>query len=148
MSLNRFELDDVSDFKIINKLVLKLLVSLRVSQEYSVLQLSYSTTRYFNPVSQVAIQFMLSDWVHVHGRSVVQRKQYQYNVKKKHQEPQSCQPRVLIWSHWLETYPEPFETSKMECFAKIVNEFYTLTVFTKRSILDIWQGSEYASDFL
>ena len=71
MSLNRFELDDVSDFKIINKLVLKLLVSLRVSQEYGVLQLSYSTTRYFNPVSQVAIQFMLSDWVHVHGRSVV-----------------------------------------------------------------------------
>ena len=55
MSLNRFELDDVSDFKIINKLVLKLLVSLRVSQEYGVLQLSYSTTRYFNPVSQVAI---------------------------------------------------------------------------------------------
>ena len=33
--LNRFELDDVSDFKIIDKLVLKL------SQEYGVLQLSY-----------------------------------------------------------------------------------------------------------
>ena len=41
MSLNRFELDDVSDMKIIGKLVLKLLMSLRVSQEYGVLQLSY-----------------------------------------------------------------------------------------------------------
>ena len=33
--LNRFELEDVSDFKIIDKLVLKL------SQEYGVLQLNY-----------------------------------------------------------------------------------------------------------
>ena len=41
MSLNRFELDDVGDLKIIDKLVLKLLMSLRVSQEYDVLQLSY-----------------------------------------------------------------------------------------------------------
>ena len=39
--LNRFELDDVSDLKIIDKLVLKLLMSLRVSQEYGALQLSY-----------------------------------------------------------------------------------------------------------
>ena len=41
MSLNRFQLDDVGDLKIIDKLVLKLLMSLRVSQEYDVLQLSY-----------------------------------------------------------------------------------------------------------
>ena len=41
VSFNRFELDDVSDLKIIDKLVSKLLISLRVSQEYSVLQLSY-----------------------------------------------------------------------------------------------------------
>ena len=41
VSLNRFELDDVSDLKIIDKLVLKLLMSLRVSQKYSVLHLSY-----------------------------------------------------------------------------------------------------------
>ena len=40
-SLNRFELDDISDLKIIDKLILKLLMSLRVSQEYGVLQLSY-----------------------------------------------------------------------------------------------------------
>ena len=36
----------------------------------------------------------------------------------------------------------------VECFEKIVNGFYQLTVFTKRSIIDIWQGSEYASDCL
>ena len=41
LPLNRFELDDISDLKIIGKLVLKLLMSLRVSQEYGVLQLSY-----------------------------------------------------------------------------------------------------------
>ena len=41
MSLNRFELDDVSDLKIIDKLVLKLLMSVRVLQEYGVLQLIY-----------------------------------------------------------------------------------------------------------
>ena len=41
VSLNRFGLDDVSDLQIIDKLVLKLLIFLRVSQEYSVLQLSY-----------------------------------------------------------------------------------------------------------
>ena len=36
VSLNRFELDDVSDSKIIDKLVLKLLISLRVSHECGV----------------------------------------------------------------------------------------------------------------
>ena len=41
VSLNRFELDDVSDLKIIDKLVLKLLMSPRLLQEYGVLQLSY-----------------------------------------------------------------------------------------------------------
>ena len=38
--LNRFELDNVNDLNIIDKLVLKLLMSLRMSQEYGVLQLS------------------------------------------------------------------------------------------------------------
>ena len=41
VSSSRFELDAVSDLKIFDKLVLKLLMSLRVSQEYDVLQLSY-----------------------------------------------------------------------------------------------------------
>ena len=41
VSLNRFELDDVSDLKIIDKLVLNLLMSVRVLKEYGVLQLIY-----------------------------------------------------------------------------------------------------------
>ena len=41
VSLNRFELDDVSDLKIIGKWVLELLMSLRASQKYGVLQLSW-----------------------------------------------------------------------------------------------------------
>ena len=81
--------------KIIDKSVLKLLMSLRVSEEYGVLQLSYETTRYFNPASQVAIQCMLFDWAHVQGSAVVQREQHEYDVKKKHQEPQSCLPTYL-----------------------------------------------------
>ena len=42
-----------------------------------------------------------------------------------------------------EAYSEYFQTSKMEPFAKTVN-----AVFAKISILDIWQGSEYASGCL
>ena len=93
---------------------------------------------------------MLSDWAHAHGSSVVQCEQHEYDVKKKHCEPQSCPPkylcRILKWGQWSETYSEPCQTSKVECFAKIVNGFYMLTVFTIGSILDIWQGSEYEFD--
>ena len=39
-----------------------------------------------------------------------------------------------------EAHSEPV---KMKCFAKIVND---LTIFAKHSILDVWEGSEYASD--
>ena len=45
---------------------------------------------------------MLSDWAHVQESSVVQREQQEYDVKKKHQRPQSCLPiylyKVLIGS--------------------------------------------------
>ena len=34
---------------------------------------------------------------------------------------------------------------KMEHFAKIINGFQPFTIFAKRSILDVWQGSEHAS---
>ena len=36
--------------------------------------------------------------------------------------------------------------SKMELFVKIVNGFQMLAIFSKCSILNGWQGSEYASD--
>ena len=50
--------------------------------------------------------------------------------------------------HYLDTdmYSKPCQTSKMEQFAKAVNSFQPLTIFTKRSISDVWQGSEYVSD--
>ena len=34
----------------------------------------------------------------------------------------------------------------MEIFTKIVNEFSFLAIFTKSSILDVYQGSEFASE--
>ena len=84
--MNRFELDDVRDFKIVDKSVLKFTIPLRVLQEYDVLQLSYETARYFNSASQVAMQCMLSDWQHEqHVRE--QRQQHKYDFKKKHQKP-------------------------------------------------------------
>ena len=33
----------------------------------------------------------------------------------------------------------------MERFEKIVLDFGSLAIFAKRSILDVWQGAEYAS---
>ena len=42
-------------------------------------------------------------------------------------------------------YSEICQTSEMERFAKIISGFYSLTFFTKRSILDVWHGSAYAS---
>ena len=43
-----------------------------------------------------------------------------------------------------EAYSEPYQLSKMERFAKIINGFQPLTIFAKQSILDVWQDSEYA----
>ena len=45
-------------------------------------------------------------------------------------------------------YSEPYERSRMECFAKIIISKKQLTIFAKRPILDVLQGSEYASGCL
>ena len=44
-----------------------------------------------------------------------------------------------------EVYSEPCQTLKMKFLRKIVNGFYPLNIFTKNFILDVWQGSDYAS---
>ena len=41
-----------------------------------------------------------------------------------------------------ETYSELCQTSKMERFVELSNDIYLLTIFSKRSILDVWQGSK------
>ena len=46
---------------------------------------------------------------------------------------------------WPVAYSETFQTSRMERFVEIVNDFYLLTIFGKLCILDILQGSEYVS---
>ena len=46
-----------------------------------------------------------------------------------------------------EVYSKHCQTFKMEIFAKIVNGFQPLTFFAKSSIVEVWQGSEYASAF-
>ena len=47
-----------------------------------------------------------------------------------------------------EAYSEPFQISKMEHFAKLVNGSKLITIFAKRSLLDLSLGSEYASAIL
>ena len=47
-----------------------------------------------------------------------------------------------------EVYSEPCQPSKMECLAKIVNSFQSLTIFAKISILDVWQGSGLQNYFV
>ena len=41
---------------------------------------------------------------------------------------------------------DPCQTSKIELFAKTINDFQSLSTFAKSSILDVWQGHEYTSN--
>ena len=45
---------------------------------------------------------------------------------------------IVFMVYWTEAYSEAFQTSKMELFAKIVNEWKLLVVFKKNIILDVW----------
>ena len=45
-----------------------------------------------------------------------------------------------------DTYSKHCHISEMERFTKIVNSFTPLIISGKQSILDILQGSEYASE--
>ena len=49
------------------------------------------------------------------------------------------------YSSGAEAHSESFQTSKMECFAKIANGFQPLNLIAKNSILYVLQGSKYAS---
>ena len=52
----------------------------------------------------------------------------------------SCKPLA----EQAEEYSEPCETTKAEFFQKIANSWKQRAIFAKSSILDVWQGSEYA----
>ena len=43
-----------------------------------------------------------------------------------------------------EAYSELYQIFRMVLFAKIVNGFQ---LFLRKAILDVWQGSEYASEY-
>ena len=62
----------------------------------------------------------------------------------------------LQWLYWTkkskecvsgkaEAHSEPCQAFRMELLAEIVNDLKPLTIFAKRSILYVWQGSEYVS---
>ena len=48
-------------------------------------------------------------------------------------------------AHYSEAYSEHCQIFKMERFEKKIEGFEPLIIFAKRSILNFWQGSEYAS---
>ena len=54
---------------------------------------------------------------------------------------------LIIWRNIFQniTNTEPCQISKMKHVTKIVNRSQPLTIFVKRSILDVCQGSEYTS---
>ena len=47
---------------------------------------------------------------------------------------------VILRIYYTKEYPESSQTSKMDLFAKIVNGFQALTMFSKSSILYAWLG--------
>ena len=62
---------------------------------------------------------------------------------------------MCLWLHWKSVISQALSevqlvnhyTSKMDSSAKIVNSFKSLTTSSKSSILDVWQGSNFISDF-
>ena len=59
---------------------------------------------------------------------------------------------LLLMVYWADAYTDSCQTSEIELFLKIVSKLKILTFFSKKkkkkkknSILDVWQGSEYAS---
>ena len=56
--------------------------------------------------------------------------------------------RRTIWEYQQhsEAYSEQYQTSKMKHFRKIVSQIVFDNYFRKRSILDVWYGSEYVTN--
>ena len=54
-------------------------------------------------------------------------------------------PSKVLYRKALEAYSEPYQASKMECFAKI-ERLKAVNYFRKTLHLRCWQGSEYASE--
>ena len=60
---------------------------------------------------------------------------------------------LVTWSHlnpnlkWL-AFLKPCQISKMKLFLKMVNSFQPLTIFARRSLLDVWVGSGHLRPLL
>ena len=52
----------------------------------------------------------------------------------------------IFFFFYPEKYSELCQISKIKIVAKIGNKFELLLILGKRSLLDVWQGSEYASE--
>ena len=68
-----------------------------------------------------------------------------HNTKLKKKKKNCLIARDFCTLYVTETYSEPCQTSKMECFEKIVNDFQLLIIFEKCLILDVGHGSKPVS---
>ena len=90
-------------------------------------QLFFCTNRYRN----INYRFILIN-LHIHAANKLLKNDF---------------PNLL--SQWGKTkHSELCQTSKAECFMKMISNFKPLTIFPKHSILDVWQGSKYVSETL
>ena len=53
---------------------------------------------------------------------------------------------IIFSNHFWAKFKGILRTSMVDYFVKINKDFQLLNVFAKHSILDVWQGSEYASE--
>ena len=53
---------------------------------------------------------------------------------------------LLTLYFYQEAHSELYQTYKMEVFAKMIKSLQLWTIIVKSSVLDVWQGSEYASN--
>ena len=63
----------------------------------------------------------------------------------------TCFAQILLepwyWSSInAQLHSEPSQTSKMELFVKMLNDWKPLTIFVKSFILDVWLGCEYTCE--
>ena len=47
-----------------------------------------------------------------------------------------------------EAYLQPYQTSMIEVFTKVVNDYSLSVIFAKRSVINVWQGPRCVSVFV
>ena len=115
------------------------------------LQKAFDTTNYIKSYKTVltTITFIgLSDHITRLFQSDLSNRKIQVNFEGSYSAVATVSWKVLqasILGPLSGAYSERCQTSKMKRFAKRVHGIKPLTIFAKRCLLNVWQGSEYTS---